>query len=768
MNGNIADLEQLFLEKELVSTKEIKELGFDNSGIQKLLESSVLSKVKRGCYAWNGVQKKEKDFSALVEEFFDIYTHSDDSQLVTEKLRELYHVAKTRQEKADVNYYLLLANYVYDLPRDLFDVFSKLQYKDCLVSEDRTDYSDCKKENQIRKKAYFRQFNRVYRSAVGVEKDCCLPALKKNYISCCQRKNRERQLIYDRNIAKLLTNLREDAARGRLRQSEINLLTLTEKVAFLCLGGKLRVKDCTSTEVMDQISCNNFPGALRCMEEYGRLYSTDYTSSLLYQLLEVICDKKVGERSLGVPSSGISFDSIIDAIYEDDFAEATQYLESIGRKDYGDLFQSLEKLVQNGYLNHDDIVLAFLRLRRGVFPIDLKVFSEKTEQMIECRDTQGARLYLEVLQNASSLTSDPELRTLFKHILESDEKPSFLLESSSSVPSKRPMEKQCILEETFLDGEKVERKEGKKENVSGKAFPSLELQLQEKISQLSDKCGLVLLPAMSVEEREQVYQFVREYPGVVAFDVDDFGDTRVCLRSVYPEYTRLDISSVINSAKESRIKKQYYDAYMEYLKILKTRNPRTSIYADIGFCFMGLGRREEAIDYFVVANSLSHERGEKKDYTGIIEQMRENLKSRRMNSSFRGDTEEEIKPNFSMKEEEFDHHDQLSSNPLEINEEFFEDLAALIREEGYSFDDAILQMGFSEEKIAYARLVYARDCYYLEQYKLGDKYLKKAANSSVKSRELRLMIQEVQKNKKFYHNRLDEEGKCLVLKSKLN
>ena len=96
---------------------------------------------------------------------------------------------------------------------------------------------------------------------------------------------------------------------------------------------------------------------------------------------------------------------------------------------------------------------------------------------------------------------------------------------------------------------------------------------------------------------------------------------------------------------------------------------------------------------------------------------------------------------------------------------YIEDIIALVKKEKFSFEGCLSELKLSEDEKNYARLLYARDCYYLKEYVIGDRYLKKVEQSSNKSREVKRLLAEIRIDKRYYSHRLAEDReKQLVFK----
>lgn len=293
---------------------------------------------------------------------------------------------------------------------------------------------------------------------------------------------------------------------------------------------------------------------------------------------------------------------------------------------------------------------------------------------------------------------------------------------------------------------KIEIEEEK--NIEPITLSNSEMQaLDAKVGKLRDGRMIYLLDPMPQEKRDLVREYIKYNYGedIFTFSIGIEPERRVVLRYKPIVKEHVNIKDVLDDAKAFYASEDYNFSIDCYELALKIGKPFASSYGGYGMALYKVGRRKEALDCLKVATIISKtESNGKIDFTDIIERI-ENPPER-----------ENRKPRVVVNESEFE--DKQESG---LSDELINDIIGLTKEGDISLVDACKKLRLGEDAINYIMLLYARDCYYLGNNNEGDKYLKRVEKCK-KSLEVKELYKEILVNKKYYHNRYDENGNQLV------
>lgn len=286
----------------------------------------------------------------------------------------------------------------------------------------------------------------------------------------------------------------------------------------------------------------------------------------------------------------------------------------------------------------------------------------------------------------------------------------------------------------------------KKDQEKNKDFNARDF-IKQKLEQLYER-GMVLLNPMDNDKLTEIKQVVDYIPDVVSFSIQ-VGDTKqIVLRyKPYPSNTlnRKELFTIGNNAFNN---KDYDTCINAYRQLLEVGNPKSFIYAKLGFTYLKKHDKRAAIDFLTVANELVKNEDASNDYTEVINSLKGLIP--------REDRKRYVRMTTTDFENDLDNHYGI---------EQLEQIAELIST-GMSPDEACINIDLTEEQKNIVLLIYTRECYAKENYKEGDKYFKKVERTKKKSKQLKALIEEIRRNKRFYKNRLEEGQKHLVLTSK--
>lgn len=269
--------------------------------------------------------------------------------------------------------------------------------------------------------------------------------------------------------------------------------------------------------------------------------------------------------------------------------------------------------------------------------------------------------------------------------------------------------------------------------------------LNSKIEKLYNGRSAFLLDPMPKEKRDLIHEYVSGFDDIASFNIGQDDKRRVVLR--YKPYVReyVNIMDTATDARRFYKKGQYNEAAECYELLLKIGKPRDITYGGYGLTLLKLHRKNEALDYLKIATIISKDNNGKLDYTDLIEHIEYPL------------DKENKKPKVVVKEDEFE-----DKNKTTLDEELLNDLIGLTSEGEISLIDACKKLNLSDEDTNYIKLLYARDCYYLDKNNEGDLYFKQVEKSKAKDKRVKALYKEILVNKKYYHNRLNSDKDQLI------
>lgn len=295
------------------------------------------------------------------------------------------------------------------------------------------------------------------------------------------------------------------------------------------------------------------------------------------------------------------------------------------------------------------------------------------------------------------------------------------------------------------------------------ALTESEMQsIDAKVRQLRNGRMLYLLDPMSHEKRTLIRDYVKfNYEeDVTTFSIGLEPERRVVLRYKPVVREHVEIKKVLNEAKnayslgkyEANLEnyeeafKYYEEALKKYELVMKIGKPFASTYSGYGMTLYRLNRKKEALDSLKVATIMSKtDSNGKIDFTDLIEKIENPPK------------EEDKKPKTVVYENEFE-----EKNEEVLDNEIIEGIISLITDGGMKLEDILKEFNLNELTSNYVKLIYARDNYYIGNDYVGDKYFKQVEKSKAKDSEIKKLYNEIKLNKKYYHNRYNDDGKQLV------
>ena len=94
--------------------------------------------------------------------------------------------------------------------------------------------------------------------------------------------------------------------------------------------------------------------------------------------------------------------------------------------------------------------------------------------------------------------------------------------------------------------------------------------------------------------------------------------------------------------------------------------------------------------------------------------------------------------------------------------EAIEEMAAFVSS-GKTIEEVQEKFSLTEEQTTLLMLVFARVCYTNGDFILGDQYLRKVEKRKNKTKQIKQLLEEIRRKKKFYKNQVSEDAKSFIL-----
>ena len=407
--------------------------------------------------------------------------------------------------------------------------------------------------------------------------------------------------------------------------------------------------------------------------------------------------------------------------------------------------------VKNCYLLK--VVIDYVDINNSKQVPYIKRESNNTFQSINNKDYKKALAYMEEYKDDKNINYQD---TLYMMLIKINE----LIETLNSNKEKileeviekyRP-KKEKVKEEIKEDKEEIkEDKEEKievvEETLKVKRENKLVLEtkdikrIEKQVQEIYDGKPMVILNKIDPSKNDLVLQELNKYREIAYFKIGEGDRSRVVVRARPHLKERINIRECVEEAKKALHQDRNYKRAEElYRLLLQIGTPRDVTYGEYGLTLLRLHKKNDAIPYLKVATELSKEQGHSLDYSDLIMSLEGTI-----------DKSEE-KPKVRMREEDF--RDNRTFN-LELD--YLDDLVALVEAGELDLEGSMTSLGLDEENKNIIRLICARDCYYQEKYKDGDKYIQKVESSSEKTNNVKRILRVVKETKKYYKNRFNKE-----------
>lgn len=270
--------------------------------------------------------------------------------------------------------------------------------------------------------------------------------------------------------------------------------------------------------------------------------------------------------------------------------------------------------------------------------------------------------------------------------------------------------------------------------------------LEEKTKILEARKGIIVLNAMSEERQRKICQYAKAIPCIIASSIDQGpGKKSVILKFHINE--QIDANRIMKAGDKAYHKKAFRQCIKYYLEAFSHfRKPSPYLYGRLGLSYMNIGQTRKAAEFLTVADSLYKIAGKHCRFSDLIEDLnRKNKKN--------GDRK------FPVPFEESDFQNNMNEY---YGLKAIEEMAAFVSS-GKTIEEVQEKFALTEEQTTLLMLVFARICYTNGDFTLGDRYLRKVEKRKNKTKQIKQLLEEIRRKKKFYKNQVPEDAKSFIL-----
>ena len=284
---------------------------------------------------------------------------------------------------------------------------------------------------------------------------------------------------------------------------------------------------------------------------------------------------------------------------------------------------------------------------------------------------------------------------------------------------------------------------------------NIEEFIENKYKALLKHKGMILLKHTTDTREKIIHEIVERYPDLRSFNIGKGDKKQVVIK--YSPFIKeeIDIKELSSRGSTAYNQGDYHSCIEDYLQILQLdKIPHARVYARLGLAYLKQRNINLAIDYLTVATEISKLGKGSFDFTDLIAALK--------GQYYKVGDKPRVRMNCSDFCNDVENHYGIEN---------MDEITTLISESGIDVESAGEQLGMSKEKINKVRLIYAKEYYSQGFYDKGDQFLKAVEQSEDKSKNIINLCNTIQKNKRFYPNRLVEKPRQLSLKwqpSKIN
>jgi len=707
---------------EELTTKKLNEIGLNSNRINEYINNGIINRVSRGKYEI----LKNNLLNYIPNIYKELIELMNQSELG--KFSSLLSLAFSNNK--DINrVYLYLANLIYPISSELRDMLEQYM-KDGLDIKEETDTSDYVNYiiDLILSKKYTYLINCVEKDIENDEDKLLLLLLEKiqkRYIIPTKRIN---ALIYEKKYGEIVKLLDEEEKVIDLSYFKKILYVLSCK--YIEIENVKDIPQKTSEISDDIISAtknNDFEKIL----------------SLSNQLddIKLIKHKKLINRvayDLYKITKKITFKDVIEEVEKgnsliDIFNKIDYFLSCYDKQKYNSILIDTIKIDlfynQRSYKKYSYSNALVNELINNVFKYDMNYYIKSFYYELSKGHIDIAQTYLDIIDNGKYLGYECPIYDLFeqalfytKKLYNHEEIDIIKLSDTSEINSNDSEDEEFNNQEEIVRDEVV--------NTIDSTY--LDAQI-EKVRELK---GIVPLKKINGDRLSLLRKKIKGSDDLLYLKIRD----RYTLIYAPNKRIRDNYVEYINKGEELYKESKYEEAVVEYKKVLWSGSAKAYTYARIGLCYLKMSHINKCLEYLKIATELSRIEGKNFDFSVLIAQL----------------------TNSGMVDEE-DTKFYVKFNENDFYEDKYYGISCMSNiidniRNGMSIEESFILYNLDEEQSLVALLVLAKEYYKVGEFELGDTLYKKVEKHNNKSRKVIKIMNEIQRNKKFYMYREDNQN----------
>ena len=812
----------VILENETITTKQLIELGLKRNDINKLMESSFLSRKERGIYEvtdldaifsfsisikdknidganklLNMILARDPENKKIIKQLIINYLKISKIDLAYEQVKKLYELEKNGQYEKDI----LLVRYLLSLTKD--DIIENINYHDVVLTPEESKTNGT--NNGIRSNIFnhkLKQAKNVYDERIKNKEAVQFDYLM--YVSLNKAMTHQKEI---RNKIKDLFEKRDfEGAYNFYKQLELTQgLTSFETVIYNMLHDLLRVNPIVnndtfeSSDVLLLLANKNYNAARSRITDSNKilyiLASAIFEKMDTYKkevtvLEEVIKEEpEVGKTTREepikeeiveeIPENEYSdkdiyelYTLIVKNIYNNEPEEAYNYLDAyLTKLDKTNYYRLVATIIGLGDTKLIEDLL--MDLSNPNYKFDISIYAYLFYKYISIGSYDNAKNILNVIELYSDFDDiSNNITTSLQYCMslcttkveETPKVPENIEELEEIQPTK-------IVEVPFVEEEPIKEEvvEEVLVEVAQESNPETTISndLQNELTKLFDEIvndnNISLIGPYSKETRKEIYAFVEYYNQYINQNKDGYNILVLKLEDQNP--ARLVV-------------KRYVDEYIDVVGLLKEMNnlkkqnrPEEAI--ELGKIILNIKLPRPNI-YALLGILYLKTGNSNKAYNYLV--TAQELSKRDKYKNMRGNKVYDFSDKIGRIEREYlsSHEDRKTYSSFQekeftVSSNYIYQIPNMVE----MIDNVIEGITTPEEEKTsrnlsnetYGLLLIGLSRYYYANgnTKRGDAYLNSAIKVPKKTEQLQKEIVSTQKDKKFYKNRLDEYQRILKL-----